>query len=82
MQVRTTKHKVSARLANCGAVQKQPDVTGFRVHPALFEAVRDRLRTNAVALQTLFNTLTHAFGNLMSHSISSSSQRQAWLNVS
>ena len=73
VQIGSSQHKVRARLADLGTIQQEPDVIGLRVTAALLQAVRDRLQTNAMAVQTLFDALLH----LLIHNASNRYERKA-----
>ena len=65
MQWRAAEHKVGAGVADCGAVEQQPDVRRFRVLPAVLETVGDRFEADVVAFLAELDALLHLCAQLV-----------------
>lgn len=59
MQRRVSQHEVGADPARIRAIQKRLDVRGCDMLTALAEAVRQRFKTDVVAVATVFDAFLH-----------------------
>jgi hypothetical protein len=57
MQRRVAQHEIGARLTNIGAVEQQTNMSGLRMSATHTQTVRHRFQADAVALQTILDTL-------------------------
>jgi hypothetical protein len=67
VEMGTPQHEIGADLADLSAVLQHADVTGLGVLTALLQAITDCLQADAVAIQTILNTLLHLLAQLLPH---------------